>query len=119
MAKKEEQVEVVEPEVVEETKAVAVKGPKENDIKKAITRQVATVQGVELRGNFEKLKLGAMVSEAVRILKLDGEAERGPSAKGGGALGWWNDVCPKDESGTPVIPYQTSCAGSRRRRTCR
>ena len=108
MAKKEEQVEVVEPEVVEETKAVAVKGPNENDIKKEITRQVATVQGVELRGNFEKLKLGAMVSEAVRILKLeDAAANRGRNSEGGGALGWWNDVCPKDESGAPVIPYRT------------
>ena len=111
MAKKEEQVEVVEPEVVEDrvTKDIAIRqaSAQRTDIKKAITRQVATVQGVELRGNFEKLKLGAMVSEAVRILKLDGEAERGPSAKGGGALGWWNDVCPADESGAPVIPYQT------------
>ena len=111
MAKKEEQVEVVEPEVVEDrvTKDIAIRqaSAQRTDIKKAITRQVATVQGVELRGNFEKLKLGAMVSEAVRILKLDGEAERGPSAKGGGALGWWNDVCPKDESGALVIPYRT------------
>ena len=107
MAKKEEQVEVVEPEVVEETKAVAVKGPKEKDISIKLAAQVRIVQGVELRGNFEKLKLGAMVSEAVRILKLEDEAQTGRDHAGGGALGWWNDVCPADESGAPVIPYRT------------
>lgn len=112
MAKKEEQVEVVEPEVVEDrvTKDIAIRqaSAQRTDIKKAITRQVATVQGVELRGNLEKLKLGAMVSEAVRILKLeDAAANRGRNSEGGGALGWWNDVCPADESGAPVIPYRT------------
>ena len=111
MAKKEEQVEVVEPEVVEDrvTKDIAIRqaSAQRTDIKNAITRQVATVQGVELRGNFEKLKLGAMVSESVRILKLEDAAQTGRGHAGGGALGWWNDVCPKDESGAPVIPYQT------------
>ena len=111
MAKKEEQVEVVEPEVVEDriTKDIAIRqaSAQRTDIKKAITRQVATVQGVELRGNLEKLKLGAMVSEAVRILKLEDAAQTGRGHAGGGALGWWNDVCPADESGAPVIPYRT------------
>jgi len=81
--------------------------PIEETIKTAIRQQVALVGEIELRGNFEKLKLGAMVSEAVKRLQLEGAAERGPSAKGGGALGWWNDVCPKNDAGETVIKYRT------------
>ena len=76
-------------------------------ITQAIRQQVAVVGEIELRGNFEKLKLGAMVSEAVRRLKLDGEAQTGRGHSGGGALGWWNEVCPKGEAGEPVISYKT------------
>lgn len=79
----------------------------ENVITEAIRQQVAVVSEIELRSNFEKLKLGAIVSEAVSRLKLDGIAERGPGVKGGGALGWWNEVCPKDDAGAPVIAYRT------------
>lgn len=105
--------EVVNPEVVEETKAVvkaksAETGDSRAVIKKAIARQVNIVQGVELRSNFEKLKLGAMVSEAVRQLKLDDPAaNRGRNSEGGGALGWWSEVCPKDDAGEPQIAYKT------------
>ena len=110
MAKKEEQVEVVAAEVVEDrvTKDIAKRedAAQRTVIKKTIARQVATVQGVELRSNFEKLKLGAMVSEAVRVLKLE-DAQTGRGHAGGGALGWWADVCPRDKDGKPVIAYKT------------
>lgn len=76
-------------------------------VAQTIRVQVNVVAGVELRGNFEKLKLGAMVSEAVRLLKLDVAAERGPTAKGGGAKGWWETTCPKTADGEAVIPYYT------------
>ena len=76
-------------------------------VARAIRVQVNVVAGVEVRGNFEKLKLGAMVSEAVRLLKLEGAAERGPTAKGGGARGWWEATCPKTARGEAVIPYYT------------
>ena len=74
----------------------------------AIRQQVALVGEIELRGNFEKLKLGAMVSEAVKRLQLeDLAANRGRNSVGGGALGWWNDVCPKNDAGETVIKYKT------------
>lgn len=76
-------------------------------VAQTIRVQVNVVAGVELMGNFEKLKLGAMVSEAVRLLKLDVAAERGPTAKGGGAKGWWETTCPKTADGEAVIPYYT------------
>lgn len=79
----------------------------ENVIAEAIRMQVAVVGEIELRGNFEKLKLGAMVSEAVRRLNLAGEIQTGRGHSGGGALGWWNEVCPKDDTGAPVIAYRT------------
>lgn len=108
MAKK---AAVVVPEVVDEKvgKDIARRedAAQRTVIKKAIGRQVQVVQGVELRSNFEKLKLGAMVSEAVRQLKLENGASRGPTAAGGGALGWWDDVCPRDKDGQPVIAYRT------------
>ena len=108
MAKK---AAVVVPEVVDDKvgKDIARRedAAQRTVIKKAIGRQVQVVQGVELRSNFEKLKLGAMVSEAVRQLKLENGASRGPTAAGGGALGWWDDVCPRDKDGQPVIAYRT------------
>lgn len=109
MAKK---AAVVVPEVVEDKvgKDIARRedAAQRTVIKKAIGRQVQVVRGVELRSNFEKLKLGAMVSEAVRQLKLeDPAANRGRNAAGGGALGWWDDVCPRDKDGEAVIPYRS------------
>lgn len=109
---KNKKVEVVEAEVVEENRAVAVvkktQQPTEGVVVKTIAKQIAVVQGAELRSNFEKLKLGAMVSVAVRQLKLeDPAANRGRNAAGGGALGWWSDVCPRDKDGHPVIAYRT------------
>ena len=101
---------VVVPEVVDEKvgKDIARRedAAQRTVIKKAIGRQVQVVQGVELRSNFEKLKLGAMVSEAVRQLKLE-DAQTGRGHAGGGALGWWDDVCPRDKDGAPVIAYKT------------
>ena len=101
----------VVPEVVEKNRAVAVvkkaQQPTEGVVVKAIAKQIAVVQGAELRSNFEKLKLGAMVSVAVRQLKLENGASRGPTAAGGGALGWWASVCPRDRDGQPVIAYRT------------
>lgn len=109
---KNKKVEVVEAEVVEENRAVAVvkktQKPTEGVVVKTIAKQIEVVRGAELRSNFEKLKLGAMVSEAVRQLKLeDPAANRGRNAAGGGALGWWSDVCPRDKDGHPVIAYRT------------
>ena len=96
-----------EVEVVEANRAVAVKAANAEVIAEAIKKQVVAIGEIELRGNFEKLKLGAMVSEAVRIMELDGEPGRGRGNVGGGALGWWNEVCPKNERGETVIAYKT------------
>ena len=108
---KDKETEVVVPEVVEDkvTKDIARRedNAQRTTIKKAIGRQVAVIQGVELRGNFEKLKLGAMVSEAARLLKIEDGDPRGRGHAGAGALGWWEDVCPRDKDGKPVIAYKT------------
>lgn len=108
---KDKETEVVVPEVVEDkvTKDIARRedNAQRTTIKKAIGRQVAVIQGVELRGNFEKLKLGAMVSEAARLLKLEDGDPRGRGHAGAGALGWWEDVCPRDKDGKPVIAYKS------------
>lgn len=108
---KDKETEVVVPEVVEDkvTKDIARRedNAQRTTIKKAIGRQVAVIQGVELRGNFEKLKLGAMVSEAARLLKIEDGDPRGRGHAGAGALGWWDDVCPRDKDGKPVIAYRT------------
>jgi len=85
---------------------VATSEPIEETIRTAIRQQVAVIGEIELRGNFEKLKLGAMVSEAVKRLKLDG-AQTGRGHYGDGALGWWNEVCPKNEAGETLIKYRT------------
>ena len=87
--------------------AVAITEATPEQIAEVIRGQVAVIGEIELRGNFEKLKLGAMVSEAVRILRLEGAAGRGVGHAGDGALGWWGEVCPKREDGSPVIPYKT------------
>ncbi len=85
---------------------VAVAEATPEQIAEVIRAQVAVVGEIELRGNFEKLKLGAMVSEAVRILKLEG-AQTGRGHAGDGALGWWGEVCPRREDGSPVYSYRT------------
>jgi len=85
---------------------VAGNEPIEETIKTAIRQQVAVIGEIELRGNFEKLKLGAMVSEAVKRLQIDG-AQTGRGHAGGGAVGWWGEVCPLKPSGEPVIAYRT------------
>lgn len=104
MAKK---AAVVVPEVVEENRAVAVvkktQKPTEGVVVKTIAKQIEVVRGAELRSNFEKLKLGAMVSQAVTLLGMDG---RGNGHAGEGVKGWWEKNF-KDKDGEAFIPYRT------------
>ena len=72
-------------------------------IVKTIARQIEAVRGAELRSTFEKLKLGAMVKQAVTLLGLEG---RGNSHRGDGVKGWWDENF-KGEDGQPVIAYKT------------
>ena len=72
-------------------------------IVKTIARQIEAVRGAELRSTFEKLKLGAMVKQAVTLLGLEG---RGNSHRGDGVKGWWDENF-KGADGQPVIKYTT------------
>ena len=92
---------VVVPEVIEENRAVAAQN--RDGIVKTIARQIEAVRGAELRSTFEKLKLGAMVKQAVTLLGLD---SRGRGHEGEGVKGWWDENF-KGENGQPVIPYRT------------
>ena len=109
MAKKSK---VIEAEVVEDTQAVvpatrdgegAVATMNRDGIVKTIARQIEAVRGAELRSTFEKLKLGAMVKQAVTLLGLEG---RGRGNVGIGVKGWWDENF-KGEDGQPVIEYKT------------
>ena len=93
---------VVVPEVIEENRAVAAQN--RDGIVKTIARQIEAVRGAELRSTFEKLKLGAMVKQAVTLLGLDSQGGRGHS--GEGVKGWWDENF-KGENGQPVISYWT------------
>lgn len=73
-------------------------------IVKTIARQIEAVRGAELRSTFEKLKLGAMVKQAVTLLGLDSKGGRG--RVGEGVKGWWDENF-KGEDGQPVIQYWT------------
>ena len=105
---KNKKVEVVEAEVVEENRAVAVvkktQKPTEGVVVKTIAKQIEVVRGAELRSNFEKLKLGAMVSQAVTLLGMDSKGGNG--SKGDGVKGWWEKNF-KDKDGEAFIPYRT------------
>ena len=93
---------VVVPEIVEENRAVVAQN--RDGIVKTIARQIEAVRGAELRSTFEKLKLGAMVKQAVTLLGLDSQGGRGHS--GEGVKGWWDENF-KGEDGQPVIQYWT------------
>ena len=93
---------VVEPEIVEENRAVVAQN--RDGIVKTIARQIEAVRGAELRSTFEKLKLGAMVKQAVTLLGLDSQGGRGHS--GEGVKGWWDENF-RGEDGQPLIKYHT------------
>ena len=92
---------VVVPEIVEENRAVVAQN--RDGIVKTIARQIEAVRGAELRSTFEKLKLGAMVKQAVTLLGLD---SRGRGHSGEGVKGWWDENF-KGEDGQPLIKYTT------------
>ena len=96
-------VEVLPVETIEGSGEVTVASQNRDGIVKTIARQIEAVKGAELRSTFEKLKLGAMVKQAVTLLGLEG---RGNGHAGDGVKGWWDENF-KDASGQPVIPYRT------------
>ena len=96
-------VEVLPVETIEGSGEVTVATQNRDGIVKTIARQIEAVKGAELRSTFEKLKLGAMVKQAVTLLGLEG---RGNGHAGDGVKGWWDENF-KDASGQPVIPYRT------------
>ena len=96
-------VEVLPVETIEGSGEVTVATQNRDGIVKTIARQIEAVKGAELRSTFEKLKLGAMVKQAVTLLGLEG---RGNGHAGDGVKGWWDENF-KDASDQPVIPYRT------------
>ena len=96
-------VEVLPVETIEGSGEVTVASQNRDGIVKTIARQIEAVKGAELRSTFEKLKLGAMVKQAVTLLGLEG---RGNGHAGDGVKGWWDEHF-KDASGQPVIKYTT------------
>lgn len=96
-------VEVLPIETIEGSGEVTVATQNRDGIVKTIARQIEAVKGAELRSTFEKLKLGAMVKQAVTLLGLEG---RGNGHAGDGVKGWWDENF-KDASGQPVIKYTT------------
>ena len=99
----ETNIEVLPGETIEGSGEVTVASQNRDGIVKTIARQIEAVKGAELRSTFEKLKLGAMVKQAVTLLGLEG---RGNGHAGDGVKGWWDENF-KDASGQPVIPYRT------------
>ena len=97
-------VEVLPVETIEGSGEVTVASQNRDGIVKTIARQIEAVKGAELRSTFEKLKLGAMVKQAVTLLGLDSKGGNG--SVGLGVKGWWDENF-KDASGQPVIPYRT------------
>ena len=97
-------VEVLPVETIEGSGEVTVATQNRDGIVKTIARQIEAVKGAELRSTFEKLKLGAMVKQAVTLLGLDSKGGNG--SVGLGVKGWWDENF-KDASGQPVIPYRT------------
>ena len=87
---------------VEEQNALAAQNA--GGIVKTIAQQIEAVRGAELRSTFEKIKLGAMVKQAVTLLGLDSRGGNG--SKGEGVRGWWESNF-KGADGQPLIPYQT------------
>lgn len=99
----ETNIEVLPGETIEGSGEVTVASQNRDGIVKTIARQIEAVKGAELRSTFEKLKLGAMVKQAVTLLGLEG---RGNGHAGDGVKGWWDENF-KDASGQPVIKYTT------------
>ena len=99
----ETNIEVLPGETIEGSGEVTVASQNRDGIVKTIARQIEAVKGAELRSTFEKLKLGAMVKQAVTLLGLEG---RGNGHAGDGVKGWWDENF-KDASDQPVIPYRT------------
>ena len=93
---------VVEPEIVEENRAVIAQN--RDGIVKTIARQIEVVQKAELVLLFQRLRLGALVKNSVILLGLDSKGGRG--RVGEGVKGWWDENF-KGEDGQPVIPYRT------------
>ena len=92
----------VVPEVIEENTSVVAQN--RDGIVKTIAKQIEAVRGAELRSTFEKLKLGAMVKQAVTMLGLDSKGGNG--SRGDGVKGWWDENF-RGEDGQPVIAYKT------------
>ena len=95
-------VAVIKSGVVEEQSALAAQNA--SGIVKTIAQQIEAVRGAELRSTFEKIKLGAMVKQAVTLLGLDSRGGRGKV--GEGVKGWWESNF-KGPDGQPVIRYTT------------
>ena len=99
---------VVVPEVVEDT-AVATTSDTQpstlnlqrDGIVKTIAKQIEVVHAYELKDMFEKLRLGAMVKQAVTMLGLEG---RGRGNVGLGVKGWWEENF-RDAEGKYGIGY--------------
>lgn len=86
---------------VEEQNALAAQNA--GGIVRTIAQQIEAVRGAELRSTFEKIKLGAMVKQAVTLLGLEG---RGNGHAGDGVKGWWESNF-KGPDGQPAIAYKT------------
>lgn len=99
---KKKDTAAVVPVVIEEQNALAAQNA--GGIVKTIAQQIEAVRGAELRSTFEKIKLGAMVKQAVTLLGLDSRGGRGKV--GEGVKGWWESNF-KGADGQPLIRYTT------------
>lgn len=99
-------VAVIKSGVVEEKQGEVVVGStaNRNGIVRTIAQQIEAVRGAELRSTFEKIKLGAMVKQAVTLLGFDSRGGNG--SKGDGVKGWWESNF-KGADGQPAIAYKT------------
>ena len=69
-----------------------------------ITQQIKRVKLADLKCNFERIRLGAMVALAVVKFGIDGIPKAGRGSVG--ALGWWNEHFVRAD-GTVEVPYTT------------
>lgn len=68
--------------------------------------QIGAIKAADLSANFERIRFGAMVNEAVQILKLDNGPQTGRGHAGKGALGWYNRMFAEAD-GKPAFSYVT------------
>ena len=68
--------------------------------------QIGAIKAADLSANFERIRFGAMVNEAVQILKLDNGPQTGRGHAGTGALGWYNRMFAESD-GKPAFSYKT------------